>query len=445
MGIALAALLGQIGLPGGGFGHGYASMAEVGAPRIPYPFPVLGQGSNPVDTLHPRRADQRAARASRGRARLQRAEAPPARHSARVLGRRQPVPPPSGPEPLCAARSRGPTRSWSTIRSGPPPRVTPTSCCRAPRRSNATTSVASHSDGYLIAMPRALDPMGEARDDYEAFSELAKRLGHWDDFTEGRTAREWVEHIYERIPRARRRPWHRRADRSTTSGRRARSGSRPTPKTTRCSIGSAPTPTRARSGTPSGRIELFSETIDSFGYDDCPGHATWLEPEEWLGGARAERFPLASDRQPAGVAPAQPARRGEAQPGQQGGRTRADPHPSRRRRRTRHRRRRRGARVQRSRRVLRRRRRHLRRAAERRQPVDRRVVRPRRPLACPAHPARTATRTCSPPTEARRASHRVRPASTCSSRSSASTGAPPPVRAHRPPPFVQRGDVLMDR
>ena len=40
-------------------------------------------------------------------------------------------------------------------------------------------------------------------------------------------------------------------------------------------------------GTPSGRIELFSETIDSFGYDDCPGHPTWLEPEEWLGGERA--------------------------------------------------------------------------------------------------------------------------------------------------------------
>jgi biotin/methionine sulfoxide reductase len=44
--------------------------------------------------------------------------------------------------------------------------------------------------------------------------------------------------------------------------------------------------------TPSGRIELFSETIDGFGYDDCPGHPVWLEPEEWLGGERAARFPL---------------------------------------------------------------------------------------------------------------------------------------------------------
>ena len=40
--------------------------------------------------------------------------------------------------------------------------------------------------------------------------------------------------------------------------------------------------------TPSGRIELFSETIAGFGYDDCPGHPAWLEPAEWLGNAKDE-------------------------------------------------------------------------------------------------------------------------------------------------------------
>lgn len=45
-------------------------------------------------------------------------------------------------------------------------------------------------------------------------------------------------------------------------------------------------------GTPSGRIEIFSETIAGFGYDDCPGHPTWLEPEEWLGAGLAERYSL---------------------------------------------------------------------------------------------------------------------------------------------------------
>ena len=43
--------------------------------------------------------------------------------------------------------------------------------------------------------------------------------------------------------------------------------------------------------TPSGRIELFSEVVAGFGYDDCPGHAAWNRPDEWAGRASAE-FPL---------------------------------------------------------------------------------------------------------------------------------------------------------
>ena len=44
--------------------------------------------------------------------------------------------------------------------------------------------------------------------------------------------------------------------------------------------------------TPSGKIEIFSETIDSFNYKDCPGHPTWLEQEEWLGSNLTKQFPL---------------------------------------------------------------------------------------------------------------------------------------------------------
>ena len=51
-------------------------------------------------------------------------------------------------------------------------------------------------------------------------------------------------------------------------------------------------PEKAALKTPSGKIEIFSETIDSFGYDDCPGHPAWLEPVEWLGSDKAARHPL---------------------------------------------------------------------------------------------------------------------------------------------------------
>ena len=44
--------------------------------------------------------------------------------------------------------------------------------------------------------------------------------------------------------------------------------------------------------TPSGKIEIFSQTIADFGYHDCPGHPVWHPPEEWLGAALSAQFPL---------------------------------------------------------------------------------------------------------------------------------------------------------
>ena len=43
--------------------------------------------------------------------------------------------------------------------------------------------------------------------------------------------------------------------------------------------------------TPSGKIEIFSQTVAAFGYADCPGYPAWLEPCEWLGCA-SPAFPL---------------------------------------------------------------------------------------------------------------------------------------------------------
>ena len=38
--------------------------------------------------------------------------------------------------------------------------------------------------------------------------------------------------------------------------------------------------------TPSGKIEIASQTIAGFGYADCPPHPAWLPPAEWLGSTR---------------------------------------------------------------------------------------------------------------------------------------------------------------
>ena len=51
-------------------------------------------------------------------------------------------------------------------------------------------------------------------------------------------------------------------------------------------------PDKHKLRTPSGRIELYSEEIAGFGYQDCPPHPSWIEPSEWLGGKGATEFPL---------------------------------------------------------------------------------------------------------------------------------------------------------
>jgi biotin/methionine sulfoxide reductase len=150
---------------------------------------------------------------------------------------------------------------------------------------------AGRNDGYVIAMPRALPPYGEARDDYDIFADLAKELDAYDDFTEGRSARDWVEHIYDKF---RTRVGERGVDVPGFDEFWATGEARLPMSSDDHTLFDRfrADPDERKLATPSGRIELFSETVAGFGYDDCPGHPAWLEPDEWLGGARAAQFPL---------------------------------------------------------------------------------------------------------------------------------------------------------
>jgi biotin/methionine sulfoxide reductase len=290
MGIGLAALLGQIGQPGGGFGHGYGSMADVGAPTVPYPLPVFEQGHNPVRTFIPVAQITELLCNPGGTLEFDGRVLPlpdirlvywaggnPFHHHQDLNRLRRAFARPDTVivhEPFWTATAR-----HADI-------VLPT-----------TTSLerddvgGGRNDGYVIAMPRAVEPLGEARDDYEAFAELAKRLDAWDAFTEGRTARDWVEHIYDRFQ-------EKVAARDVSvpdfedfwAAGEARLPVRSDDHTLFDRF--VADPVERRLNTPSGRIELFSGEIDGFGYDDCPGHPAWLEPQEWLGAPRAETFPL---------------------------------------------------------------------------------------------------------------------------------------------------------
>ena len=53
----------------------------------------------------------------------------------------------------------------------------------------------SSRDPHVFFMPRLIDPVGQARNDFDAFADLAARQGTDDDFTEGRDKKAWLEHL----------------------------------------------------------------------------------------------------------------------------------------------------------------------------------------------------------------------------------------------------------
>ena len=151
----------------------------------------------------------------------------------------------------------------------------------------------AQGDSYLFHMPALISPVGEARDDYEIFSQLAQRMGIEEEFTENRTTDEWLRHLYsefseqcekDNIPIPNfdslvEQNWVNLPVRSAAFSE--------IPFATFIND-----PQASPLNTPSGKIEIFSDTIASFNYDDCPGHPTWLPPTEWLGASSAIKHPL---------------------------------------------------------------------------------------------------------------------------------------------------------
>lgn len=55
--------------------------------------------------------------------------------------------------------------------------------------------ICTANGGFLFYSDKAVDPPAAVMNDYEIFSELAKRLGFKEAFTENRSADDWVEHL----------------------------------------------------------------------------------------------------------------------------------------------------------------------------------------------------------------------------------------------------------
>jgi len=290
MAIALAAMLGQIGLPGGGFAFGHGSMNGVGNPRADVAAPEMPKKLNPAARsipvariadmlLHPREAFEFNGRVDYyPDVRLVYWAGGNPFHHHQDLNR------------LRRAWARPETiivhESWWTATAKHADIVLPAT---TPLERNDVGG--SSRDRFVLAMHQAIKPVGASRNDFEMFRELAARLGYEDAFAESRSEMQWVRWIWDGV----RESAAARAIELPEFNAFWEQGYAELPapdqpfvlfETFRADPDANPLKT------PSGKIELYSERVASFGYDDCPGHPAWLPPAEWLGAAEAARYPL---------------------------------------------------------------------------------------------------------------------------------------------------------
>ena len=196
LGVVLAAMLGQIGLPGGGFGHGYGSAALVGEPAPQVGVPRLRQGRNAVSTYIPvaRIADMLLNPGASYDYNGERLTYPDIRLVYWAGGN-----PFHHHQDLARLREAF-TRPETVVVHDP---FWTATARHADIVLPATMSIerddfgSGQNDRMFFPMPALTRPHGEARDDYAIFSDLADRLGVGKDFTEGRTAMEWLRHLYD--------------------------------------------------------------------------------------------------------------------------------------------------------------------------------------------------------------------------------------------------------
>ena len=296
--ITVAAMLGQIGLPGGGFGFGYSAMNYIGGDFAILPYSALPQGKNPVrDFIPVARITDLLTRAGEtvefdGQTltypeikMMYWAGGNPFHHH-QDLGR------------LMGAWQKPDTvivHEWcwnSLAKRGDI--VLP---CTTPleRQDIAMTP----RDPYIVSMSKLTEPYAQSRNDYDIFAGIASELGIFQAFTGGRSDAQWLRDIYEEtrenvahlghdLPEYEKlleTGWHKLDDPSE-------------PKIMLKDFRNDPV--KNALSTPSGKIEIFSKTVSDFGYDDCPGHTVWREPYEWLGGSdQSHPFHLISNQPPA--------------------------------------------------------------------------------------------------------------------------------------------------
>ncbi|MFK7835996.1 MAG: molybdopterin guanine dinucleotide-containing S/N-oxide reductase [Sulfitobacter sp.] len=310
MAITLAAMLGQIGTPGGGFAFGLSAVNSIGADHPLLAGGSLPQGKNEVTDVIPvsRIADMLLNPGS----------------TVSFNGRRITYPDIrlvwwAGGNPFHHHQDLNRlAQAWQK-----PETIICNDWCWNPLAKRAdivlpcTTNVErddvslSQRDSYVLRTQKAVEPPKNVRSDYDIFRGIARWMNIEPRFSEGRSAQEWIREIYEATAISD----GKAGDLASTEVAKDASKN---PKLdlpdwdTFCDMGwfKTPAPQAPRImlqefvadpianplSTPSGKIEIFSDTVAAFKYDNCPGHPAWFEPYEWIGNAAPGALHLISNQ-----------------------------------------------------------------------------------------------------------------------------------------------------
>ena len=292
--VALITMIGQVGKVGAGIGHGVGSIhtiSTLGRKLIPFKWAAVNRGKNPLDSIIPvaRITDMLEGPGDKfkydGGERsypdielIYWAGGNPFHHHQDLNRLRKAW---QKPETVIVNE-----QVW-TATARHADIVFPISACA--ERNDLRLSSFTH---WLSPMPKATPAFGESRSDFDVFSALARHFDLFEEFTEGRSELEWVQFLYE------------------TSRDNAAAAGISLPafddfwNGRHFSIADqiedseflleqfVSDPSAYPLGTPSGKIEIFSQKIADMNHDDCPGHPVWLEKNESLNAPRATEFPL---------------------------------------------------------------------------------------------------------------------------------------------------------
>ena len=286
MATALAAMLGQIGLPGRGVAYGYGAANSVGVERRQVQYAAFPQFSNPVNEFIPvaRIADMLLSPGAEYAFDGETLHFPDIRlvywaggnpfHHHQDLTR------------LSEAWQRPETiivhdYCWNALAK----RADIVLPCTTPLERNDI--MITPRDRFVVAMKAVIPPVGQAKNDHDILRGVAVELGVEDRFADGKSTDEWLAWIYEES-----RVLARKSDVVLPDYERF------------LDIGWHETdlpkdpidvftafrndPETAPLKTPSGKIEITSTDVASFRKASLFPFPAWYEPTEWLGCASSD-------------------------------------------------------------------------------------------------------------------------------------------------------------